>query len=84
MTGLTRLTPRFLVKFWSDGAVVFDNRLGHTHALNLVAMQLFALACAQPGLREATQAPPLEGADAAARGEAWAMLRQSGLLAGPL
>jgi hypothetical protein len=84
MTGVTRLTPRFLVQRWPDGAVVFDGRLGHTHALNAVAMQLFFAACAQPALREAHEAPVLVDHDPAACQEAWQALQQGGLLSGPL
>lgn len=35
--------PRFLIRNWPDGAVVFDRRFGDTHSLNRLTAAVFQL-----------------------------------------
>lgn len=80
MSGVTRLTPRFLVKQWPEGAVVFDCHLGHTHALNATATRLFLAVCADPAQARLAQAPSIDGMDEHELRLSWQGLREAGLL----
>lgn len=83
-------SPSWSIRTWNDGAVVFDRRLGHTHALNPVTATVLQLMSANPPalsrdqlIRDVTQRHPDLGTIQAGEAvdEAVAMLSRQGLVA---
>ena len=82
-------SPSWSARTWDDGAVVFDRRLGHTHALNPITATVLQLMSADPPacsrdqlIRDVTQRHPDLGTTQAGVtvDEAVAMLSRHGLV----